>query len=284
LRSRFAWLAWLCSILGFTFAWLCLSLISGDNLEILFVTFIASYSPCVLDSLDETNYLRSRPRNFFIPVFIPVIYRLFLSLTGVSLFLVHHHQSPTHQEKLYKPNAPLLFLSPTQSNFTPCHLNCPFNSSLPPLQFIMVATKRSAPASAAKAPGDSAPPPAKKVSSHPATVTTATNTTTAASDGPAPQPPTSETTLPSLSQPIPASQPSAPPAFTSSDVAINNISVSSSNQIQRFFKDDVLSKIQLSKVRNGRFKVSFDGESSAVTTAILIEHDFHIKKEVLPLP
>jgi hypothetical protein len=69
--------------------------------------------------------------------------------------------------------------------------------------------------------------------------------------------------------------------YTSSDVAINSMSASSTNTIDRFFKQGALCKPQLSKVRNGRFKVSFDGESTAVTTAMLLEHDFHIKKEVI---
>ena len=49
--------------------------------------------------------------------------------------------------------------------------------------------------------------------------------------------------------------------------------------IARFFDGD-LRDIKLSKVRLRRFKVTFGGLDSAVTTAVLLEHDFHIKKEV----
>src|SRR5438046_340504 len=46
------------------------------------------------------------------------------------------------------------------------------------------------------------------------------------------------------------------------------------------FFDGQLREINLSKVRLGKFHVTFGGRDSAVTTAIVLEHDFHIKKEV----
>ena len=49
--------------------------------------------------------------------------------------------------------------------------------------------------------------------------------------------------------------------------------------VARFF-DGQLREINLSKVRLGRFRVTFGGLDSAVTTAVVLEHDFHIKKEV----
>jgi hypothetical protein len=46
------------------------------------------------------------------------------------------------------------------------------------------------------------------------------------------------------------------------------------------FFDGQLREINLSKVLLGRFRVTFGGLGSAVTTAIVSEHDFHVKKEV----
>jgi len=67
--------------------------------------------------------------------------------------------------------------------------------------------------------------------------------------------------------------------FPSTDQVVATNAPSPSTSIARFFDGD-LRDIKLSKVRLGRFKVSFRGLNSAVTTAVLLEHDFHIKKEV----
>jgi hypothetical protein len=56
-------------------------------------------------------------------------------------------------------------------------------------------------------------------------------------------------------------------------------SPSPSTSIARFF-DGQLRAMKLSRVRGGRFKMAFGGLESAVTTAVLLEHDFHVKKEV----
>jgi hypothetical protein len=67
--------------------------------------------------------------------------------------------------------------------------------------------------------------------------------------------------------------------FPTIDQLIATNAPSSSTSIARFFDSD-LRGIKLSNVRLGRFKVTFGGLDSAVTTAVLLEHDFHIKKEV----
>lgn len=67
--------------------------------------------------------------------------------------------------------------------------------------------------------------------------------------------------------------------FSTTDQVIAKNTPSPSTFIARFLDGD-LRDIKLSKVRLGRFKVNFRGLDSAVTTIVLLEHDFHIKKEV----
>jgi hypothetical protein len=71
--------------------------------------------------------------------------------------------------------------------------------------------------------------------------------------------------------------------FPTTDQVVATNAPSPSTSIARFFDGD-LRDIKLSKVRLGRFKVSFGCLDSAVATAVLLEHDFHIKKEVSYLP
>ena len=69
--------------------------------------------------------------------------------------------------------------------------------------------------------------------------------------------------------------------FPTTDQVVATNAPSPSTSIARFF-DGELRDVKLSKVRLGRFKVTFGGLDSAVTTAVVLEHDFHIKKEVSP--
>ena len=67
--------------------------------------------------------------------------------------------------------------------------------------------------------------------------------------------------------------------FPSTSQVIATNAPSPVTSVARFF-DGQLREINLSKVRLGRFRVTFGGLDSAVTTAVVLEHDFHIKKEV----